>query len=151
MERCSWGGFRGCPEWPPLLSHTSSVVRGARNRQVCGLDTALGVTRRSSVLMPCGPACCSACGCPYFQHMSQATDVPHKWNSTTVPNGYPKPHGHDCTTQAIAPPHTFYGSPTEQGAWPLVAWGCEFDLVIYGTKSLLFKEIMGLHEALGAI
>ena len=39
MERCSWGDFHGGPEWPPLLSHTSSVVRGAQNRQVCGSKT----------------------------------------------------------------------------------------------------------------
>ena len=59
----------------------------------------------------------------------------------------------DCDAQHYggAPPHTFYGNPAIQGACPLVAWGCEFDLVIYGTKSLLFKENMGLHEALGAI
>ena len=38
-------------------------------------DTALGVTRRSSVLRPRGPARRSARGCPYFQRMSRATDV----------------------------------------------------------------------------
>ena len=38
-------------------------------------DTALGVTRRSSVLTPRGPARRSARGCPYFQRMSRATDV----------------------------------------------------------------------------